>query len=125
MYRIKDFPSIYVKERDVDIWVPNNYNDNNKYSVIYMHDGGALFGKQTSSGPFGSKWKVDEVATKTLNQNKVKDFIIVGIYNTGMTRWNEYFPEKSLDYLDENFKDSLNILYQRNRLKLKCFQTST
>ena len=38
-----------------------------------------------------------------------------------MTRWNEYFPEKSLDYLDENFKDSLNILYQRNRFETEMF----
>ena len=121
MYRIKDFPSSYVAKRNIDIWVPSNYNDNKKYSVIYMHDGGALFCKQTSPGLFGSKWKVDEVATKILNQKKVKDFIIVGIYNTGMTRWNEYFPKKSYDYLNENFKDSLNILYERNRFEIDLF----
>ena len=72
-----------------------------------MHDGGALFGKKTNKKEWGSKWKADEVATKLLNENKVKEFIIVGIYNTGKTRWNEYFPSKSINYLDKNYKDSL------------------
>lgn len=112
IHRVENFSSQHVAQRNVDIWLPNNYNENKKYSVIYMHDGGALFGKRTSQGMFGAKWKVDEVATKLLAENKLKEFIIVGIYNTGMTRWNEYYPEKSFNYLDQNFKDSLGILYE-------------
>lgn len=107
IYRVHDFPSVYVANRTVDIWVPENYSSDKKYSVIYMHDGGSLFGKNTDKKGWGSKWKADEVATKLLNENKVKEFIIVGIYNTGKTRWNEYFPSKSINYLDKNLKDSL------------------
>ena len=69
-----------------------------------MHDGGSLFGKKSTG--WGSKWKADQVAAQLLDQNKVKDFIIVGIYNTAMTRWNEYFPAKSFKgsaVLDTNF----------------------
>ena len=107
IYRVDNFPSVYVANRTVDIWVPENYSSDKKYSVIYMHDGGALFGKKTNKKEWGSKWKADEVATKLLNENKVKEFINVGIYNTGKTRWNEYFPSKSINYLDKNYKDSL------------------
>ena len=112
VFRVKSFHSKYVSERDVDVWVPENYNKLNKYSVIYMHDGGSLFGKKSSG--FGAQWKADQVATKLLNENKVKEFIIVGIYNSGMTRWNEYYPEKSFNYLDKNFKDSLMIHHKNN-----------
>lgn len=107
IYRIDDFPSVYVVNRTVDIWVPENYSSDKKYSVIYMHDGGSLFGKKSDKSSWGSKWKADEVATKLINENKVKQFIIIGIYNTGKTRWNEYFPQKSINYLDKNYKDSL------------------
>ena len=61
IYRIDDFPSVYVANRTVDIWVPENYSSNKKYSVIYMHDGGSLFGKKTDKSSWGSKWKADEV----------------------------------------------------------------
>ena len=113
IHRVENFFSKHVAQRNIDIWLPNNYNENKKYSVIYMHDGGALFGKRTSQGVFGDKLKADEVATKLLAEKKSKEFIIVGIYNTGMTRWNEYYPKKSFKYLDQSFKDSLEILYDK------------
>ena len=113
IHRVENFFSKHVAQRNIDIWLPNNYNENKKYSVIYMHDGGALFGKRTSQGVFGDKLKADEVATKLLAEKKSKEFIIVGIYNTGMKRWNEYYPKKSFKYLDQSFKDSLEILYDK------------
>lgn len=67
IYRVDNFPSVYVANRTVDIWVPENYSSDKKYSVIYMHDGGALFGKKTNKKEWGSKCKADEVATKLLN----------------------------------------------------------
>ena len=118
IYRVHDFPSVYVANKAVDIWVPENYSSDKKYSVIYMHDGGSLFGKNTDKKGWGSKWKADEVATKLLNENKVKEFIIVGIYNTGKTRWNEYFPSKSINYLDKNYKDSLFFQNENNYTNL-------
>ena len=118
VYRVDDFPSAYVANRTVDIWVPDNYSSDKKYAVIYMHDGGSLFGKKIDKTAWGSKWKADEVATKLLDDNKVKEFIIVGIYNTGKTRWNEYYPSKSIAYLDENFKDSLFIQNENNYANL-------
>ena len=107
-----EFQSKHVKSRNVDIWVPQDYSNKKKYSVIFMHDGGSLFGKKSTG--WGSKWKADQVAAQLLDQNKVKDFIIVGIYNTAMTRWNEYFPAKSFNYLEKSFKDSL-VKYYENR----------
>ena len=112
LFRVNEFQSKHVKSRNVDIWVPQDYSNKKKYSVIFMHDGGSLFGKKSTG--WGSKWKADQVAAQLLDQNKVKDFIIVGIYNTAMTRWNEYFPAKSFNYLEKSFKDSL-VKYYENR----------
>ncbi|MBL7750645.1 MAG: hypothetical protein JNN29_04640, partial [Chitinophagaceae bacterium] len=43
LQRIADFPSKYVKSRNIDIWLPPGYSPKNKYPVLYMHDGQMLF----------------------------------------------------------------------------------
>ena len=46
--RIENFPSKYVRSRNVDIWLPENYSKGNKYAVLYMHDGQNLFDATTT-----------------------------------------------------------------------------
>ena len=41
--RIENFKSQFVEARNVDIWLPEGHNANNKYSVVYMHDVQMLF----------------------------------------------------------------------------------
>jgi len=41
--RIENFKSTFVESRNVDVWLPENYSSNKKYSVLYMHDGQMLF----------------------------------------------------------------------------------
>jgi predicted alpha/beta superfamily hydrolase len=64
-----------------------------------MHDGQSLFDTTTSFNH--SEWKVDETLSKLMGEGKIAPCIVVGIWNTGMTRRAEYFPQKALENLTE------------------------
>jgi len=88
--RIENFKSEIVAARNIDIWLPEGYNVNKKYSVAYMHDGQMLF---DSTQAWNKKeWKADETFARLMNEKKIEDCIIVGIWNTGADRISEYFP---------------------------------
>jgi len=53
-----------------------------------MHDGQNLFDPATAFA--GNEWHVDEVAEQLIAEGKIQPLIIVGIYNTGRERVNEY-----------------------------------
>ncbi|HZY40354.1 MAG TPA: alpha/beta hydrolase-fold protein [Mucilaginibacter sp.] len=89
--RIENFPSKYVDPRNVDIWLPEGYSPAKKYAVLYMHDGQALFDSTLMWNH--EEWGVDETMCKLLAENKIKDCIVVGIWNTAK-RFPEYFPQK-------------------------------
>ena len=71
-----------LKPRDVIVWLPPGYeeNINEKYPVLYMHDGQNIVDPKTST--FGIDWQIDEAADSLIKQNKIQPIIIVGIYNT-------------------------------------------
>ena len=83
--------------RDRRIWVylPPDYDSNNeKYPVLYMHDGQNLFDTFTS---YAGEWEVDE----TLNELYDEGYqvpIVVGIDNGGGERINEYTPWVNSEY---------------------------
>jgi len=89
--RIEKFPSKYVDPRNVDIWLPEGYSANKKYAVLYMHDGQMLFDSTKTWNHH--EWGVDETLCKLLSEKKIKDCIVVGIWNTPK-RHPEYFPQK-------------------------------
>jgi predicted alpha/beta superfamily hydrolase len=97
--RIEDFPSKYIKSRPIDVWLPENYSADNQYSVLYMHDGQMLFDATTTWNK--QEWRVDEWASKLMNEDKVEDFIVVAIHNIPEIRWQDLFPEKAYSYLSE------------------------
>ncbi|MFY7811097.1 MAG: alpha/beta hydrolase [Flavobacterium sp.] len=97
-----DFNSKYVTARTVKVWLPENYNLNSKYAVLYMHDGQMLFDSITTWNK--QSWKIDEIATKLMQENSTKPFIVVGIDNGGKTRHTDYFPQKPYENLNKNQK---------------------
>lgn len=116
----EDFPSKFVKARNVEVWLPENYSIKKKYAVLYMHDGQMLF---DSTGTWNkSTWDVDDVATKLLNEGKVKDFIVVGISNAGKFRHADYFPQKPFELLTQNQKDFVSKQLQTNGKIGESFQ---
>ena len=108
--RIKSFASKYVDARNIDIWLPDGYNRDKKYAVLYMHDGQMLF---DSTVTWNKKaWDADDVAAGLMKEKKVRDFIIVGIWNAGAGRHADYFPQKPFESLPQSVQDTL---YAANR----------
>ncbi|EDP96604.1 alpha/beta hydrolase-fold protein [Kordia algicida OT-1] len=105
LMRVVDFPSEYIRPRNVDVWLPENYSSDKKYNVLYMHDGQMLYDASTTWNK--QEWKVDEVATKLMREGKVQDFIVVSPWNIAEIRWQDYFPQKAFEYLNEEAKNSL------------------
>lgn len=105
LLRVEDFPSEYIKPRLVDVWLPEDYSEDKKYNVLYMHDGQMLFDSTTTWNK--QEWKVDEWASSLMSEGKTKDFIVVAIYNIADIRWQDLFPQKAFDYISEDEKSEL------------------
>ena len=81
--------------RRIWIYLPSGYSKSEeKYPVIYMHDGQNLFDSYTS---FTGEWKVDETVDSLIASGSNKA-IIIGIDNGGKERINEYTPFPNNEY---------------------------
>jgi predicted alpha/beta superfamily hydrolase len=91
-----DFPMKSLNTtRRIWIYLPMNYETSDeKYPVLYMHDGQNLFDVLTS---YSGEWGVDETMQKLEKEGKLK-LIIVGIDNGGNARNDEYTPWKNDEY---------------------------
>jgi predicted alpha/beta superfamily hydrolase len=82
-------------DRDVLVWLPPGYeapDDDSRYPVLYMHDGQNLFEPDTSFQ--GEHWRMGETAAALIAAGEIEPVIIVGIYNTGDHRKDEYTPTR-------------------------------
>ena len=87
-------------ERTIVVWLPDGYDQkvHQRYPVLYMHDGQNIFDPQTSY--LGVDWQIDETADSLIKQGKIKEIIIVGMYNTP-DRIEEYADtEKGQAYME-------------------------
>ncbi|WP_298509267.1 alpha/beta hydrolase-fold protein [uncultured Kordia sp.] len=116
LMRVVDFPSNYIRPRNVDVWLPENYSKEKKYNVLYMHDGQMLYDASTTWNK--QEWKVDEVASKLMKEGKVKDFIVVSPWNIAEIRWQDYFPQKAFTYLDEATQKTFREEAEKNNFSL-------
>ena len=82
-------------DRDVIVYLPPGYDDpknaQRRYPVLYLHDGQNVFDGATSfiPGPNG-EWRADENAEKLIRAGLIEPLILVGVYNAGVERVNEY-----------------------------------
>ncbi len=78
-------------DRTVVVYLPPHYAPDSaeRYPVLYLHDGQNVFDRATS---FGEEWQVDESAQHLITSGQIEPLIIVGIYNTGEHRLDEYTP---------------------------------
>jgi len=90
--RFENFKSAFVDARNIDVWLPQDYSDKEKYAVLYMHDGQMLYDAATTWNK--QEWQVDEIASKLQKEGKTQKFIVVGVWNNGKYRHSEYFPQK-------------------------------
>ncbi|MEM1097084.1 MAG: alpha/beta hydrolase-fold protein [Bacteroidota bacterium] len=77
------------RDRALYVYLPPGYakNPEQRYPVLYMHDGQNVFDKQS----VGNEWGMDETAERLITAGQIEPVIIVGIANTA-DRTPEYTP---------------------------------
>jgi len=118
--RFENFKSQFVDPRHIDVWLPDAYSDKEKYAVLYMHDGQMLYDPENTWTK--QAWDVDETAGKLIAEGKTRKFIVVGIWNNGMKRHPEYFPQKPFDRLTQTQKDTVTAQLQRAARTTEAFE---
>lgn len=103
--RIENFQSKYISPRNVDVWLPEEYDSSERYAVLYMHDGQMLYDSTTTWNK--QEWGVDEVMLKLMDKGEIQQAIVVGIWNVKETRHPDYFPQKPFESLPQELQDSL------------------
>ncbi|MBL0356678.1 MAG: alpha/beta hydrolase [Chitinophagaceae bacterium] len=103
--QVENFPSKFVTARNVDVWLPHGYNAVKKYAVLYMHDGQMLFDNSINWNK--QEWEVDETVNRLVKEQKIKDCIVVAIWNTGTGRHADYLPQKPFETLTRKQQDSV------------------
>jgi predicted alpha/beta superfamily hydrolase len=119
--RIKVFPSKYIQPRTVDVWLPNNYSKDKKYDVIYMHDGQMLFDAKNTWNK--QEWSVDETIENLVNENKLKNVIVIAIWNIPNIRHFDYFPRKVLEKL--KIKNKKHIIEEAQKMKIDVLKITS
>ena len=92
--RITAFESqIFANKRDVVVYLPAGYDERQeqRYPVLYMHDGQNLFEPDRSFIP-GQYWQLAEAANDAIGARTAAAMIIVGVDNAGAARIDEYTP---------------------------------
>ncbi|NUM48827.1 MAG: alpha/beta hydrolase [Anaerolineales bacterium] len=94
------FPSQFIDPRQVEVWLPPSYatTPDRRYPVLYMHDGQNVFNPETSTHKI--PWGVDEVLTRLIAENKVREAIVVAAWCNPPKRWAEYMPEKTAHFAE-------------------------
>lgn len=113
--RIENLASNFVAQRTVDVWLPEGYDGKKKYSVLYMHDGQMLFDSTTTWNK--QAWDVDETITRLVYEKKIRDVIVVGIWNTA-TRYTDYLPQKPFESLTHEERDTVFAIVQKSGANL-------
>ncbi|MEW9698353.1 alpha/beta hydrolase [Paenibacillus sp. SI8] len=90
LVHIRSFPSKSLgNERGLTIYLPPQYDahQERRYPVLYLHDGQQVF----ESSPFsGSSWHLRETTDQLIASGRIQPIIMVGIYNQGLERLNEF-----------------------------------
>ncbi len=93
------FKSSYLPEaRDIIVYLPPKYRKQTgrRYPVLYLQDGQNVFDSATSFR--GDEWQVDETAETLIRSRSIEPVIVVGIYNTGEHRMDEYTPTRDVQH---------------------------
>jgi predicted alpha/beta superfamily hydrolase len=103
--RFENFSSKYIEARNVDVWLPDDYTAGKKYAVLYMQDGQMLFDSSVTWNR--QEWGVDETMTSLLKEKKIKDCIVVAVWNISKSRHADYLPQKPFETLSKAEQDSI------------------
>lgn len=94
---------------DIDVWLPADFKEGQRYPVLYMHDGQNLYDASTTWNH--QSWEMDRTACRMIEQGEIQPMIIVGIHSNPDTRVSQLMPQQAV-------KDSgLEDLMQEVKLK--------
>ncbi|MDH5414672.1 MAG: alpha/beta hydrolase [Flavobacteriaceae bacterium] len=116
IFRIDSFPSQFIRPRNVDVWLPDNYSKDKEYAVLYMHDGQNLFDANKTWN--NQEWRVDEIFSELFLKDSIKNSIVVAIWNIPEIRHADYFPRKAYDFLNEKEKKYLADIAQKQEINI-------
>lgn len=94
LFKHEQFESALVDDKhDFIVYVPPTYNveQERMFPVLFMQDGQNLFDPETSFIK-GNYWRLGETADELIMAGKIEPLVMVGIYNTGEHRIDEYTP---------------------------------
>ncbi len=83
--------SKYIPSRPVDVWLPDNYDADTKYNVLYMQDGQMLFDSTITWNH--QEWHIEETIQRLINGKNIPPTIVVAIHNIAKLRYAEYVPK--------------------------------
>jgi enterochelin esterase-like enzyme len=70
-----------------------------------MHDGQMLFDARTTWNK--KAWNVQDTVQRLINERRIPDTLVVGVWNNGKYRHSEYFPQKYLPLMPEALRQKL------------------
>lgn len=78
-------------DHTIVVALPPGYGneEGRRYPVLYLHDGQNVFDRATS---VGEEWRVDETVHELVSKGEIAPLIVVGVWNTGVHRIDEYAP---------------------------------
>jgi predicted alpha/beta superfamily hydrolase len=94
LFKHEQFPSALIDDKhDFVVYVPPTYavEQERLFPVLFMQDGQNLFDAETSFMK-GNYWRLGETADELILTGKIEPLVMVGIYNTGEHRIDEYTP---------------------------------
>lgn len=97
--RLDRIPSVRSRHldvaRDVVVYLPPGYDaaPTRRYPVLYMGDGQNLFDPRTAF-IFGNDWRLGETVDALVEAKAIEPLLVVGVYNAGVRRIDEYTPTR-------------------------------
>ena len=89
-------PAAGLPDQRLTIWLPPGYHaSQDRYPVLYMHDGHNLFDVTKSN--FAKIWAADKAMLAAVATGAVEPHIIVGIWAPGRDRHRQYLPRSLYD----------------------------
>jgi predicted alpha/beta superfamily hydrolase len=92
----RSFPSrILGNRRDLVVWLPPGCDGRRRrHPVVYFQDGQNIFDPRTAF--LGNAWDAGDAASRLIAAGEIEPPIMVGIYNTGSGRMDEYAPTRGV-----------------------------
>jgi|TARA_B100000959_G_scaffold279265_1_gene339101 predicted alpha/beta superfamily hydrolase len=109
-----NFPSKYVSPRNIEVWLPDGYDNIKALPVLYMFDGQNIFhGKKGwINNTYNHGWQVDETLDSLFHLGSVPRMIVVGIFNTGIKRVSEYMPAQPIKEIEKRIIQAEKLLQE-------------